>query len=282
MMVKRLVLGLCFVVLGVGVCGSTWAHVDVEKARALVGEYESAVVTMSLVIEVSSSYEGQTNKRESKSNAVATIIDPSGLAVTSLSSIDPTVLQERFMSSDEMKMTSTIKDAKIRQPQGTDIPVDVVLRDKDWDLAFVKPKKVVDQPFKFVDMKTAAAAKILDPLICFSRLGQVAGFSTYAALDSVLAVIAKPRNYYVVQGQCGMGCPAFNADGRPVGIVVLRTQASGGRDMDFMSMSGPMGGMLPIVLPCEYIANSAEQAKAAKAPAPTPAPAPAPKPAAKP
>ena len=266
MMVKRLFVAIWVLVLSAGICGYGMAQVDLDKARAVVDEYDPAVVTLSLVIEMSSSYSGQTNKRESKSNAVATIIDPSGLAVTSLSSIDPTALQERFMSADDMKISSKIIDAKIRQPQGAEIAVDVVLRDKDWDLAFVRPKKPVEKPFKFVDMSAGAAAKVLEPLVCVSRLGQVAGYSAFANIDSVLAVIAKPRAYYVVEGTCGMGCPAFNIDGKPIGIVVMRSQASGGRDMDSMSFYGPMSGMLPIILPCEYIATGAEQAKTAKPP----------------
>ncbi len=261
-MVRRFVVSLFVLALVAGMCGSAVAQVDLDKARAIVDEYQSAVVTLSLVIEMSSSYSGQTNKRESKTTAVATIIDPSGLAVASLSSIDPTALQERFMQSDDMKMSSKIIDAKIRQPQGTDIPVDVVLRDKDLDLAFVRPKSPVATPFKFVDLSAGVPAKLLDQVVSFSKLGQVAGFGTYASIDKVMAVITKPISYYVVEGSCGVGCPAFSADGKPIGVVVIRSQASSGGDTE--SMFGPMGGMLTVILPCERIATGAAKAKTAK------------------
>ena len=95
----------------------------------------------------------------------------SGLVVASLSEIDPTKMLSDLMPTDDAaKISSEVVDVKIRTDDGTEIAADVVLRDRDLDLAFIRPKKAPETPMKFVDLSQAAAPQVADGLVLLSRV----------------------------------------------------------------------------------------------------------------
>src|SRR5690242_12735510 len=65
---------------------------DVAAAgRQIAAKNENAIIKVQIVSQTKMSMEGrETTKRESKTESTATIIDPSGLAVVSLSAANPT------------------------------------------------------------------------------------------------------------------------------------------------------------------------------------------------
>ena len=75
---------------------------------------------------------------------------PSGLTVVSLFTTDPTSPSRKMMGMDleEMgfKIETEIKRADILAADGNEIPAEVVLRDKDLDLAFLRPKQKPEKP----------------------------------------------------------------------------------------------------------------------------------------
>ena len=201
------------------------AEEDAVKARAVAEKYGSAVITVELVLEESYDYGGGGEKRESKMTSSATIIDPSGLAITSLSSIDPTSTRNQISGGDDgSKSSSKIVEAKLRAEDGTEIPVDIVLRDRDLDLAVLRPQTPLPTPMPFIDMSGPNPnVKLFDELITLRRLGRVAGRTLGGCGDMVKAVATKPRLFYVTYGSCGLGLPSFTLGGKVVGISVLRT-----------------------------------------------------------
>lgn len=254
-----------------------------DSGRTIIEANRNAVVTVQLVIETTTSMEGESKKRQGKASATGTIIDPSGLVVTSLTSINPTDrFGEMMQDQDEkLQMSSKVVDAKMKMDDGTEVAMNVVLRDRDLDLAFLKPKKAPDKPFASVDLANSSAPKLLDELLYLARLGQVANYSLAASTDRISAVLTKPRTCYVGGMNAeAFGLPAFALDGKPVGILVLRTSPSKDQDSEDFSL---LERMVPIVLPCSTVLNAAQQAKTAQpekvesAPA-TPKPAPKPKP----
>lgn len=254
-------------------CTVCFAQVEVD-ARKVADTYKDAVVTVDLVIEMSMTYEGQTDKRELKHSTTATIIDPEGLAVASLTQVSPDSSRDESADSGSRY---DLKDVKIRTADGTEIPADVVLRDRDLDLAFIRPKVKPAQPLAYLDLKNASSPQILDQVVILSRLGQLANRATSARLERVESVVTKPRTFYVVNGTFHqeLGVPVFTLDSKCVGLLVVRMNTSG-RD------SGSSSGQAYLsVLPCSTLANAAEQAKTAK-PEVKPEPKPEAKPAAKP
>lgn len=246
---------------------SSAAHcaTDSEQARTIADANRESVITIELVVEQSFSYEGETDKREQKMASTGVIIDPSGLVVTSLASVNPTDMFSSFMD-DDIGMTTEVKDLKIKLDDGTEIAYDMVLRDPDLDLAFMKPKKALDKPLKALDISQGSLPQMMDSLVLLYRLGSIASRSLAGAMSEVQAVVNKPRKFYVVDGMSmfnGVGSPAFTLDGKPAGILVLRTSKTDDGDGGFMAGMS-FSGMIPIVLPCSDIVKAAEQAKAAK------------------
>jgi S1-C subfamily serine protease len=209
-----------------------------------------------MVIEMS----GSGDKRETKSQSTGVIIDPLGLVITSLAASNPVEMTERLMGDDSsMQMTSKVIDAKIRLSDNTEVPVDVVLRDRDLDMVFLRPKKAPDQPFKYIDLSQSAAPQLMDQTLTFARLGQIANRSISISLNRISAIVTKPRLCYVVSSIDNLGCPAFTTDGKIVGIALLRTSPG----HDDSSGSSIYDKMLPVILPSAAIQTAAAQAKTA-------------------
>jgi len=240
-----------------------------DKGRAIFLKNRQAVVTLQLVMKNKISGAGMpsTQSSEAKTDATGTVIDPSGLTVVSLSATDPSQLLQNMMSSmsegdQRFKMESELSDVKILLEDGTELPAEVVLRDKDLDLAFIRPKTAPPAPMVFVNLATAGKADVLDQLVALNRLGNAAGRSFAAAEERVAAVVQKPRLFYIPQTSATpttLGCPAFTLDGKPLGVFLMRSLKGKG-SMNMLSMQPE--NVTGIILPAAEIAKAAAQVPA--------------------
>lgn len=232
------------------------AQVELD-ARKIAEAHRDAIVTVSIVFDIKSSYGGQTDSREQKHSTTATIIDPDGLTVASLVQVSPDSYLSQMDSAGESTKYD-IKDIKIKTADGDDIPADLVLRDRDLDLAFIRPKTKPAQPLPYVDITNASTPQILDQVVILSRLGQLANHAASARLDRVESVVTKPRTFYIINGTLHqeLGIPVFTIDGKCVGILVVRLNMS--------KSASSEERMYLTVLPCSTLANAAKQAKTAE------------------
>ena len=240
--------------------GACLAQVEVD-ARKVVDASKDAVVTVEIVVNAKITYNGKTEQAEEKHTTTATVIDPSGLVVTSLTQVSPDTTQDPADKADGYSYSVETKDVRIKTADGTEIPADIVLRDRDLDLAFIRPKTKLDKPLSFVDMSAPATAQVLDQIIVVSRLGQAANRSAAARLDRIESVVSKPRTFYIVNNNMHdeLGVPAFTMDGKCIGVLVLRYMSTTHSDQE--------NDYYMTVIPCSTITNAAQQAKDAKAPA---------------
>ena len=111
------------------------------SARAIADKHGAAVVPVQVVVKMRVAYEGEeVDEDESSNELTATIIDPSGLAVCALSEVDPTHMIELWQEEDpDYKIDAQVTDLKFILPEGKEIPAKVILRDRDLDLAFIRP-----------------------------------------------------------------------------------------------------------------------------------------------
>jgi len=250
------ILALCLVVSTLAPLG---AADDLATAgRDLVGKWQQAVVTLEVTVKMQ--HEGEAY--EDQNEQAGTLVDPAGLVVTALSTLDPTDLYTQMMSEAgereaANRFTSEITALKIRLPDGRQLPAKVVLRDKDLDLAFIRPTAAPEQPLTALSLAAAGKPALLDQVIVIERLGAAANRVAGATVDRVKAVLDKPRTFYVLAAMDvgSLGMPVFTADGGLVGILALRTinrQAAG--------LSSRGEGMLPVVIPASDIAEVAKQA----------------------
>lgn len=239
-----------------------------EKGREVFKKNQNAVVTVQVVQKITVSVQGQgTPSRETKQDITGTVVDPSGLTVLAFSACDPTSMYESMMSDGEnkFKMETELTDVKILLDDGTELPAEVVLRDKDLDLAFIRPKTKPASSMAAIDFSKSATAQVLDQIITLNRLGKAAGRAYAASVERISAVVQKPRTFYIPDSTMtatSLGSPAFGLDGKIIGLFVMRTVSgrSGGASMNNFRPDG----MTSIVLPAEDVLKAAKQAPEAK------------------
>ena len=223
-----------------------------ERTRAVVYQSEPAIVTVRLVVKERYAFMGATEETESRTEAIGTIITPFGLTVASLSAIDPSVsmaaVMEALGETEENRSSSEVTDTRILLQDGRELPGRVVLRDRDLDLAFIRPVDTPTEPLPYVDLTQSVEVKLLEPLLVLGRMGMVGNRQTLATALRVGSVIQRPRTLYVPSGADAApyaGGPVFASDGKPVGSLVVAWQrgylATGRYDAPIHSACGASG-----------------------------------------
>ena len=241
-----------------------------DKAKAIFKANQRSVVTVQLVIKSKVSFPGMGGQsNESRQDATASVIDPSGLCVLSLSATDPGgMVQEMLggMMSDEesrVKMDSELSLVRILLDDGTEVPAEVVLRDKDLDLAFIRPKAKLAAPLAALDLANSGKAEVFDQVIALNRLGSVAGRAYAGSVERISAVVERPRPFYVPETSMtttGLGAPAFTLDGKVLGVFVMRSLKSKGGGGALGMLSNPEQAFAAIIVPAQDVLKAAKQA----------------------
>lgn len=239
-----------------------------ETARRLLTRTQQAIVTVRVVAVRRMVVMGrEVGKSEQTSEMTATIIDPGGLTVTSNFSANPDVSPSGDETSGR-RVQVDVMSVTIQMADGTEIPARFVLRDKDLDLAFIKPLEPPAAPLPCVTFsKPTVEPQVLDDTVMVSRLGRVVNREPMITLGRIQAIVTKPRTCYLgsfVDGFFCLGCPVFLADGQTLGFMVLRVNTS-------TRSSGPMdflGTLQPVVLPSATLLEVAKQAAAIPAKGP--------------
>jgi hypothetical protein len=258
------------------ICFTTAVNADeiADKGRAILSKNQHAVVTVQLVLKSKFSLPGMGGQStESRTDVTGTIIDPSGLAVLSLSATDPGQVIQNIMAgmSEEeakFKMETELSDVKILLEDGTEIAAEVVLRDKDLDLAFIRPKAKLAAPCSAVDLSMGGKAEVLDQVIALNRLGNAAGRAYSASVERISAVVQRPRLFYVPDSSMTtttLGSPAFTLDGKPLGIFVMRSLKGKGGGGIMGMFSGQQENATTIIVTADSVAKVAKQAPEAAA-----------------
>ena len=233
-------------------------HADelADKGRTIFAKSHDAVVTVSIVLKMTYSSAGQSSPpQETKQEATGTVIDPSGLTVMSLSACDPADMYQRMDS--RYKIETEISDLKIMLGDGTELPAEIVLRDKDLDLAFIRPKTKPASPMVAVDLNKAATAQVLDEVVALNRLNSAASRAYSASVERIAAVVQKPRTFYIPDSTMSattMGSPAFKLNGDVLGLFVMRA----------VSSTAGRANLTAIILPADDVLKGAKQAPEAK------------------
>ncbi len=254
----RLALALALV----GLANPTRADELAEKGRNIFKQHQQAVVTVQVVLKIS--YSGASKSSENRQELTGTVVDPSGLTVLALSACDPSEMYQRMMADQgsQNKLETEVTDIRILLTDGTELPAEIVLRDKDLDLAFIRPKTRPANPMAAVDLAKTSPAQVLDQVITLNRLNSAAGRAYAASVERITAVLQKPRTFYIPDSNMTsttLGSPAFALDGNLVGVMVMRAvtaKGSGGRNY--------RDNLTSIILPAEDILKAARQAPEAK------------------
>lgn len=253
---------LCAAVLGLSAATGRGDEIA-EQGRRVFDQHRLSVVTVELVVKSKLSITGmggQTN--ESRQEVTGTVIDSSGLTVLSLAAIDPGEMMQNVMSQDQsrFKVETELNDVKILLEDGSEVPAEVVLRDKDRDLALVQPKARLTKSLQALDLSNSAKVNVLDQVIALNRLGTATGRAYAASVERIAAVVEHPALFYVPETSfttTTLGAPAFTAEGKVVGLFVMRALKGqgGGRGASRPGSQNVAG----IILPADSILQAVRQ-----------------------
>ena len=241
-------------------------------ARDLIGKRGDTVITVLGTVKTRMMMGGrEAPPSEENIQANATVLDARGLAVMSLSNLEPGKMMNGIISQQaasmpgmEMSMKTDTTNLRLRFADGKEVPARVVLRDEDLDLAFLRPTEPLAAPVPFLD-DAAARPQQLDGLVTLQRLGEMAGWKVSASFSYVVAVIDKPRTAYM--GGSSPGAPVFDSAGRFVGVSVMMIRNTPGSGSLGLASSFSGGGLeslgfMPVVLPADEVREVAKQAPA--------------------
>jgi len=247
-----------------------------QAVTSILSKWGDAVVEVKAVIKLRVVVGGNEQAKEENENvSLATVIDPSGIAVLSFSSIDPTkvfgeiVKKQNGKDGPKMDMDSEITSLTMIMADGREIPAKVILRDADLDMAFIMPTEKPAKPMTAVDISGDGKAGVPDTVVILNRLDKNAGRAISVSLKRIEAVISNPRRSYVADSETLMnrlGAPVFSLDGKVVGFSLLRMTKSGDKSSrgGFLSSGISSLGIMPVILPVGEVSAAAKQAVAIK------------------
>jgi hypothetical protein len=247
-------------------------HDNAKKALAAHGD---AIVWLSVLAKTSMSAEGEVppqlkaalagQEKEEKNEVTGTVVDASGLIVTALGGMDKSSMVDGQtvntpMGEIKLKASSEIKEVKVITADGSEIPADLVLKDEDLGLAFIKVRSDSEEAkgveFKAIDLADSAKGEILDECFALGRMDEALNREPSLLTTEISGITTRPRVFYRVATDA-IGCPVFLANGKLLGVSVLRQPKGGAARGNQLQIS-------PVILPAADIAKIAAQAKDAK------------------
>jgi hypothetical protein len=214
------------------------------KTMAIVEKNKDALVILEFVLKIQVTQRGQQGApTDRKVKLTATTIGEDGLTICSNSAASPQA--NAALRQRGLKISSSILSVKIILNDGSDVEAEVVFKDVDLDLMFIRPKEK-GRKFAHVKLNAEAQPKMLDKVIMVARMDMSTNRAPLVTVGAVRGIIEGPPKYFVV-APSSPALPAFDVDGNCFGLFLRRKNASG------------QAGGNAFVLPAEEIADALDQ-----------------------
>ncbi len=211
---------------------------DGEK---LLAKGAPTVVTVKVVVDLKIMAMGRTQNAEVPMDLPGVVIDSSGLIVTASDALDParSMMQnvpEQYRQ--QVQMQAKITRISVLFGDGSkELPARVLVRDSGLGLAFLQLTEKPEETLQAVDRTSLGAVTAGLELFTVHRMAETFGRAPALASFRAAGLAEKPRRMWSLGTMPGfIGLPAYDASGRPVGLI-CRQKAQ---------MSGGIGGMLPM------------------------------------
>jgi S1-C subfamily serine protease len=226
--------------------GSGLGEADFQK---LLTEKAPAIVTIKFVLKVESSW----GQREDEQEASGVMIEPGGFVLTANTELGGATWLRR---TGGRAVPTDIKVLIGDEAEGRD--AQIIARDSELDLAWVRVNDPGDKQFACVDLNDAASIEIGDRLYFVTRMGKYFDRVPVVREGRVGGQTRKPRKLYVPSGGSGaLGLPVFNAAGQVVGVSVSQMP-----DPEEVGDAGYMGyGGYGLILPAAEVVKATQRAK---------------------
>ena len=230
-------------------------------SRDTLARYRDAVVQVNSILKIEVTGGSSSGAaQEQPIETLGTVVHPSGLTVVAASALNPLgAIGTLDIQGTSVRPQGSTSQIRLRMPDGTEIPMKQVVTDDDLDLAFLAPdpeKPAPKRTFSAVTLDPKAEVKVMDELISIGRAGKLFNWEPSVGAVRVFAQVTKPRINYLFSGgySGGLGTPVFTADGRCMGIIVLKRSPAtlSGRQMT--------SGGAAVILPAADVAEVAASA----------------------
>lgn len=200
------------------------------------------------------SYEGGGIEESEENEIHGVVIDPAGIVLISSASM---------FGYEGMGMQIRPQDIKVLiggDTQGK--AAEVLVRDRDRDLAWLRITDELDAPLAAVDFAAAAEAAPGQTLLQVWKLDKFFDLAPYISAGKVAAVVTKPRDLFIASGEITMGLPVFDEFGNTLGFGVLQLPTE--EELAAMSGSNMYSNMVfaRTVLPAATVHAATTQALA--------------------
>ncbi|HTX67184.1 MAG TPA: serine protease [Opitutaceae bacterium] len=201
---------------------------EATPGRLILRRYADAVVTVKGTVVLSVAMdERPLPPQETKLDFAGTVITPTGLVVTSFSLIDPKAIFEamraKLPGGQNFKLAqSSYKDLRIVFGDGTELPVQVVWRDADRDVAMLALTNPLPagRTLTCVNLNEApAGAVVLGAYFEVTRAGEVLHRTPMVLPCTVFGIVERPRRMLLMNTEA-VGCPIFDVQGRALGVCL--------------------------------------------------------------
>jgi len=212
-----------------------------------------AIVNIHFVMRFDAGGGGGEQSQENEVHGV--LIDPSGIVLISSASM---------FGYEGLGVQITPQEIKVMVgPDTAGLDAEVLMRDRERDLAWLRITAEVEEPLPSINFAEGTKATLGQKLLQVWKLDKFFDLAPYVTAGRVGAVVTKPRELFIANGEIAIGLPVFDEAGHPLGFSVLQLPTE--EEMSAMSGSNPYAAQLfaRTVLPAEAVHAATEQALAA-------------------
>jgi hypothetical protein len=243
-----------------GVVVSAPAQTLEDNARKVYAEYGGSVVSISAVLRIDAPG-APRGPQERAINVSGTVVGPNGLTVVSATTLSPLSGMTEALEMSGVRPTTSVSQIKIRLANGTEVSARQVLTDEELDLTFLAPESDAGRPATMprpVIFARGVEAKLFETLIALAGTGELFDWRPVVGPAQVNGIVDAPRRMYLISRSFSNapGTPVFLADGRPLGLTVVRREAASAR-----AGRGPQIQQAIVLLPADDLAELVERAQ---------------------
>lgn len=227
----------------------------------LLAEAAPSVVTVKIVVGLQIMAMGQTQDSEIPLELPGVIVDPAGIIVTSSDPLDPadailSRLPEQY--KEQIQMQVKVTHIGVLLGDGSEeLSAKVLVRDSGLGLAFLQLTEVPKKALPAVDLTNLGAVTAGLELFTVHRMAETFGRAPTLASFRAEGFAEQPRRMWSLGATPAfIGLPAFDASGRPVGLICRMNAKMVGGPAAMMPMMG--GGGVDLEVPQPFLLSGEE------------------------
>ncbi len=237
-----------------------------DSYQKLLDDNAERLVTVKYILKMGA---GGSGDDESENELTGVMIDPKGIILCSNTQLGGYRGMMMRMSGGDSAVTPT--DIKVLIGDDVEgIDGELIARDTELDLAWIRIKEPGDRQFSAVDLAAGIEAKVGDRLLALRRMGKFFGRALVVNEGYVGGATRKPRELLIPSGDIGtaLGLPVFSTDGRVIGVSVVQMPSPEDMAADPTGGAGSVGAL---ILSAEDVVRATRRAMEVVADAPKPA-----------